>query len=76
MAQLLIDRGADIGALGGNNGARTALQQAATSGSKSIVTLLIKNGASVNEPAGRYGGFTALQVCIQQTAFRCLPYLK
>jgi len=55
---LLLDRGADINAVGGDYG--TALGAAAFTGEEKIVSLLLDRGADINAVGGKYG--TALGV--------------
>ena len=50
---LLLDRGADINAVGGHYG--TPLAAAALSGNKDIVSLLLDRGADINAVGGEYG---------------------
>ena len=53
IVELLLDRGADINAVGGNYG--TALGAAAFSGNGAIVGLLLERGADINAVGGDYG---------------------
>ena len=55
--QLLLDKGADVNAQGGEYG--TALRAAAYKGSREVVQLLLDKGADINAQVGEYG--TALQ---------------
>ncbi|KAJ7274220.1 ankyrin repeat-containing domain protein [Mycena rebaudengoi] len=57
VARLLVERGADVNAQGGEDG--SALQAASTKGHQEIVRLLIELGADVNAQGGEYG--SALQ---------------
>jgi len=50
---LLLDRGADINAIGGDYG--TALGAATSTGNKEIVSLLLDRGADINAAGGKYG---------------------
>lgn len=52
MAQLLLDRGADVNAQGGYYG--KALQAASRAGHERVVQLLLDNGADVNAQGGEY----------------------
>ena len=58
IVSLLLDRGADINAVGGDYG--TALGAAAFTGEEKIVSLLLDRGADINAVGGKYG--TALGV--------------
>ena len=53
IVSLLLDRGADINAVGGHGG--TALVAAASCGRKDIVSLLLDRGADINAVGGHYG---------------------
>ncbi len=53
MVQLLIEKGADVNAEGGEYG--NALQAASEEGNENIVQLLIERGADVNAQGGYYG---------------------
>ena len=53
IVSLLLDRGADINAVGGHGG--TALVAAASCGRKDIVSLLLDRGADINAVCDRYG---------------------
>ena len=51
--QMLLDKGADVNAQGGNLG--NALQAASTGGHNQVVQILLDKGADVNAFGGRYG---------------------
>jgi hypothetical protein len=53
MTQMLLDKGADVNAQGGQYG--NALQAASVNGRKEVVTLLLEKGADVNAQGGLYG---------------------
>jgi ankyrin repeat protein len=60
MAKLLLDKGAEINAQGGEYG--NALQAASYGGNEQVVKLLLDKGAEINTQGGEYGNalFTAL----------------
>jgi ankyrin repeat protein len=58
MVKLLLDKGADINAQGGNY--RDALQAASSGGHEQIAQLLLDKGAGVNAPDGEYNYGNAL----------------
>jgi hypothetical protein len=60
VVQLLLDKGANINAQGGDYG--TALQAAALRGHQAVVQLLLDKGADINAQGGHYG--TALQAAL------------
>ena len=60
IVQLLLDKGADINAKGGDHG--SALQAASSSGELDVVQLLLANGADVNGPGGE--DVNALQAAV------------
>jgi ankyrin repeat protein len=51
--KILLHKGADINAQGGNYG--SALQAASYKGHKEVVKILLEKGAKVNTGGGRYG---------------------
>lgn len=53
MGQMLLDKGADVNATGGEYG--SALQAASYQGHESVARLLLNNGANVNVSGGEYG---------------------
>jgi hypothetical protein len=53
MAELLLDKGADVNAQGGHYG--NALQAASEGGHKAVVKLLLDKGADANAQGGHYG---------------------
>ena len=62
LIQLLLDKGADINAQGGEYG--NALQAAAFNGNMEAMQLLLDNGADVNAQGGHYGNALQATACI------------